>query len=426
MYVQIGTTKYPPADIAIRRKALDQLGDGLGEGGHAASLAFLFGVPGSAWTFPNENAFLRALNIFEAAPIEQRTPQTLPNMLTVARRPASVPLPGGTVTLIGTRYASAAALALAPAVTGLLALAATIRHAGLLALASDPLNGYAFPTWAAATTALGTWNGQGAVPPAALAFRVPVRPPSVLVRYDPSSVVTGAQDIVDHERRYTYAWGTCGMTGEHMTGRLLDLGGDIQREAETTYGQGQGAALRQLLLTPVTVRTVYEIFNPMLHHFIVEKRPSDQGAVLQQGYIGAYTAPWWAGLTTEGMSLRKPDDQEALAAMRTYWGGGRTVDLGTLGTRLGAFLAEPRISTVGSTTAWRQLPFLPSAELPPMNEPAAWVVRTWSVADPQTVFDTVETRLNGGYPQEWVTHTVMREAAEYQARIAVVRASLRT
>ncbi|MEV7723959.1 hypothetical protein AB0P15_04390 [Streptomyces sp. NPDC087917] len=426
MYVQIGTTKYPPADIAIRRKALDQLGNGLGAGGHAPSLTFLFGVPGSAWTFPNENAFYRALNIFEAAPPEQRTPQTLPNMLTVARRPASLTLPGGTVTLLGVSYASAAALALAPPVTGLVALAATVRHPGLLALASDPLNGYAFPTWAAAATALGAWNGLGAVPPAALAGRIPVRPQTALVRYDPSSVVTGAQDIVDHERRYSYAWGTCGMTGEHMTGRLLDLGGDIQREAETTFGHGQGAALRQLLLTPVAVRTVYEVFNPMLHHFVVEKRPSDQGAVLHQGYIGAYTAPWWAGLTTEGMTLRKPDDQETLEAMRTFWGGGRTIDLATLGTRLGAFLAEPRLSTVGSTTAWRQLPFLPSAELPPMNDPPAWVVRTWSVADPQTVFDTVEARLNRNFPQEWVTHTVMREAAEYHARIAAVRATLRT
>ncbi|MFI5764005.1 hypothetical protein ACIA8F_24085 [Streptomyces sp. NPDC051563] len=424
MYVEIGTTKYRPIDFAMRRRVLDHLGSL--PGGHAAALGFLFGVPADAWTFPNENAFYRAINIFADTPEAERTPTTLPNMLTVARRragtvmpgPGGALLPGGTTTLAGVRYADSAALALAGPVTALLALEATLRHPGLTRIVDDPLNGYAFTSWAALTEALGTWNGLGALPVAVRAARIPIHPVSALSNYDPTDTVT-AENLRLQEARYVYAWGSCGMTGQHLTARIHDLGGDIQREDEVTFGQGQGAALRQLLLAPVAVRTLYEIHNPMLHHFVIEKRPSDQGAILQQGYIGAYWASWWAGLTG-GLSVREEGNHEIISAMRTFWGGGRTIDLGVLGTRLGAFLAQPRMSTAGSAEAWRNLPFLPWAVIA-LDNPATWVVTTWSVAAPNTVFNAVEDRLHGDYPQEWVTETVMREAAEYETRIEAVR-----
>jgi hypothetical protein len=416
MYLQIGATRLAPQDIDVRQRMLVPLDQAAQtEAGHAGALSFFFTPVTHAWVFGSATAFYRAALALVALPAEQRAPDQLPTTISVSRRAATTAVPGGTVTVAGQRYDSALALANSPLIAGLAADGAVIGLPAVTVLVNNLLNPFSFTGWNAAGIAIGTWNGTGPMPPAVLAARVPVRPLSALARYDPTMQVLHAA-VVDHRRRFSYAWSTCGQTGEHLTSRLGDLGADIQRENETSFPQGQGAALRALLVADVQVLTIFEIFNMRQHHFVIEKRPNDQQAIMQQGFISAYTATWWAGLTP-GLHTLKTADLATMTQVRSAWGLAQPVDLGQLGTLLGAFLAEPRLNTQGALAAWDALPFLPGLREWSQDVAPSWEVKVWSVHDPDTANGTVATRLGLQATSAWVTQTVLLEATEYWTRI---------
>jgi hypothetical protein len=414
MYLQIGPTRLTPEDIDVRQRFLAPLNQAAQtQAGHAGLLGCFFTSETHAWYFPYPRAFYRAAIAFAALPIQQRTPDQLPNEILISFKAATDARPAGTVTVAGQRYDSALALANGPIIAGLAADGAVISLPAVTALVNNLLNPFTFADWHTAGIAIGNWDGTGALPPAVLAARVPVTPLSALARYDPTMQVLHAA-VDDHKRRFSYAWSTCGQTGEFLTSRLHDLGADIQRENETSFPQGQGAALSALLTANVQVLTIFEIFNMRQHHFVIEKRPNDQQAIMQQGFIGAFNATWWAGLTnlnTLGNNLN------AMTQVRGVWGEARAVNLGQLGTLLGNFLAEPRLNTQGALAAWDALPFYPGLREWSQNVAPSWEVKVWSVNDPATANGTVSARLGPQATSTWVTQTVLLEATEYWGRI---------
>jgi hypothetical protein len=425
MYIQIGAVIFPPADILLRQRILTLLDQAAAsETGHAGALEYFFGPPTHGWVFGNDNAFYRIALAVAALPAEQRAPEQLPNTVAPSRKPASVAVPGGTVTIAGQRYTSALALANSPVIAGLAAAAAVIRLPAVLALASNMLNAFSFASWAVAATAIGGWNGTGALPVAVSAARVPVRPVSALARYDPT-VEADRPHIVDHARRFSYAWSTCGQTGQHLTARLHDLGGDIQRENEITFNHNEGDQLTAFLVADVAVRTVIEIYNMRQHHFVIEKRPADQLAIMQQGFISGYTSTWWAGLTPALETFTTQASRVTMTGRRAVWGLAQPVDLGALGALLGAFLAEPRLNTPGALVAWDALPFLPGLREWSQNVPPAWEVKVWSVNAPDTARIAIADRLGAQQTSPWLTQAVLQEATEYWTRISAVQEQIR-
>jgi hypothetical protein len=110
------------------------------------------------------------------------------------------------------------------------------------------------------------------------------------LRYPERAVNTG--NVLDAAQRF--AWTTCGQTVQFLLGRVSQLGGDVRREDQVTFGQGQGQAMANLLAAHVGVLTFYEAHNPLLNQFVIEKSPADQAAVLQQGTsrpIGQHGGP---------------------------------------------------------------------------------------------------------------------------------------
>jgi hypothetical protein len=106
-----------------------------------------------------------------------------------------------------------------------------------------------------------------------------------------------------------------------------------------------------------------------------------------------------------------------MTQVRSAWGLAQPVDLGQLGTLLGAFLAEPRLNTQGALAAWDALPFLPGLREWSQDVAPSWEVKVWSVHDPDTANGTVATRLGLQATSAWVTQTVLLEATEYWTRI---------
>jgi hypothetical protein len=288
---------------------------------------------------------------------------------------------------------------------------------------NDPAAGYVFGSWDALATALGAWNGDGALPVAVRAARVAQRPNSVLEYWDPAVTVTKA-NLRDCEHWIESIWGACGQTAEYLISRVHDLGGDVQLENTFRVEQGNGQVLAQYLLAPVARRTLINIGNNLIHEFVIEKRPSDQRAILQQGYLFTYNAIWWAGLTDDELLSAQPADQEALRDARAEYGPTRSINLNKLGTNLTRLLSAPMLNSQAAAAAWLDLPFHPKAA-PNKAVAPSFEVREWSVNAPDTAREAIRDRLGPTFDREWISQLVMYEIDELWRRIQPVRAALR-
>jgi hypothetical protein len=150
-----------------------------------------------------------------------------------------------------------------------------------------------------------------------------------------------------------------------------------------------------------------------VHEFTIEKRPSDQAAVLHQGYLSAYNSLWWAGLA-ENLNSLAQDPKEAITRMRDIYGGGRKINISELAKNLADFMSAPTINSKQAKAAWGQLPFNPGAA-PNSEEKPNLIVRVWHVGNPKTVIEELEKTLNS--KEEWVTTAVQKEVLEVYKKI---------
>ena len=282
------------------------------------------------------------------------------------------------------------------------------------ALAADTFSEWEFADWKTLRNVVTGWNGKLPYPYEFRPHRRPRRPKPVLTEYDPTARLDKTT-VTLREKQYSNAWGTCGNTVEFLTARINDLGGDVCLESEVVVaGASGGEQLKRILTAPVEVLVVINIINPLIHEFVIEKRPEDQTAVLQQGYLSAYYATWWARLEESRISL----DGEARAKvvdMRDQYGGEQPIDLTAFADKLAAFLRAPTIDSDAAYKAWQTLPFHPlgrpnSAEMP------SFTVRVWSVNAPEVVRLTVADRFPGANAVR-LTQVVMYEAIDFSARI---------
>jgi hypothetical protein len=419
VYIQIAGVKLLPTDIELRRDTLAWIG--VQE--PATALAELFGDVTHGWLFSSEQVFYRAIRLLAArSELERQAGEYISRDLTGWRLHGDPRVADGTVKIAGQVYATAAALAAAPAIASLVAARATLVRPAVTRLVNDLAAGYAFDTWAALAVALGAWDGTGALPDAVRARREARHPKSVRGTWDPTVAVTSA-NLRACERLIENIWGACGATAEYLIGRVEDLGGDVRQENNFGIGPGEGQQLAQYLLTPVTRRTLINIGNETIHEFVIEKRPLDQRAILQQGYIFNYNAIWWAGLADELVSA-PPEDREALTEARANYGPTSPVNLNQLGTNLTRLLAAPSLKSQAATEAWLELPFQPRAKPNKSVEPSFQVIE-WSVNDPDAVRAAVSQRLGMTFDREWISQLVMYEIDEFWRRIQPVRAELR-
>ena len=80
MYLQIGPTRLTPEDIDVRQRLLVPLNQAAQtQAGHAGLLGCFFTSQTHSWFFPYPKGFYRAAIAFAALPVQQRTPDQLPN-----------------------------------------------------------------------------------------------------------------------------------------------------------------------------------------------------------------------------------------------------------------------------------------------------------------------------------------------------------
>lgn len=444
MGLQIDAKTYTAQDLDIRARVHAALTGPRAE----MLLGRLFGDEEYGWVFSNGLTLYKAIDLLlrnpgsvpaEAAPFRRKVnaapsdsskvavPEGLADSLAGrATRPVQLNLRNrtpraGAVRVSDTVYTDAAGLAAAPELSALAAVADLIGDPRLRGLAADDFSRWSFGDWDEVRRALDGWNGSRPYPSALSKHRAPRHPQSVRTEYNPTAPVN-ADNLITQEKQFRNAWGVCGNTAEFFTARVQDLAGDVCLEDEfSVQGSAGGARLRDVLTSHVDERTLINVINPLIHEFIIEKRPGDQAAVLQQGYLGAYYATWWAGVVAEHLFLQAESrERAAVVDRRDSHGQARPVDLAALGDALAALLAADRLDSGQAAAAWRKLPFHPEAR-PSSAEAPSFTVRIWSVHAPDKVLATVQERLSGAN-KDWVTQLVMQEAAEHWRRIAAVKA----
>jgi len=278
-------------------------------------------------------------------------------------------------------------------------------------LAADPINSWQFDDWQQARKALETWNGNPPFSDALEQHRRAKTPDSKLSQWNPKAIVT-PEDAKGAKKAFTL-WDVCGQTAEYLISRMHDLAGKVELELELTLKGAEGVStLKKILLSPVKQISLINIGNPQIHEFTIEKRPSDQAAVLHQGYLSAYNALWWAGLEEDLIHL-KAGDKAAIEAKRDNYGKGRPINLEELAHNLAGFMSAKMINSPEAQAAWRQLPFHPNAKLDFDVSPDL-LVRIWVVNEPGKFFE------NLGIKDEWVTSAVMQEVRGVYSKILAI------
>lgn len=283
--------------------------------------------------------------------------------------------------------------------------------------------------------ALDKWPpGSTEVPPSFNAYRVWPTPDS-LTRWPPPEPTT-AENYKKHEGLFSAAWGACGPTAASLLGRLNDLGVRMEQRSKKRYaGSAGGKELIELIGADVKQVTLLNIYDPSIHEFTLELHP-DGKAVLHQGYIGAYSALWFAGLQelsdeelrgTLSAATTSYGEQSAkygaavssdrlgtlkkeIMRIRDEYGRGQVLDrdkLRAFAETLGVFVGAGHANNPTASEAWKRLPFQPAKDIAQLGaRELAFEVATWVVTD------------RGPMTAEWMTSAVLRETADWWAKIA--------
>lgn len=148
--------------------------------------------------------------------------------------------------------------------------------------------------------------------------------PSVTVTYVQKLKIKRKQ-LLSQKMSNIRPWGNCGGTAQQVADRLVsDYGASFTNEVKH-FGVGHdhdASRLKDILDSDVDKATLLDIDMDGLHNFTVEKQPGGR-QILTQGYQGAYSAFWWAGLNDTGLGYDDKPPDPALVKIRQTFGGGR-------------------------------------------------------------------------------------------------------
>jgi hypothetical protein len=356
---------------------------------------------GKIWQFANNTAFYKFMAVLYTSQWNGRTDE-VPSGQLIYRKDCGT-RPAGAVVINGIVYKSANELLGEDVLAWFEPIKNIIFDNKLLRLVLDPINKWNFENWEEVGAALESWDGTGSYSDTLKKHRDAFRPDSKKDKWDPTTVTV--ENATEIERIFNNVWEVCGQTATYMISRVHDLMGDVTLEYKKVLGAEDALELIGILNRDVEALTLMNIGNNVVHEFTVEKRPSDQAAILHQGYLGAYNSLWWAGLEESLNSLAK-EPKEAISAMRDLYGKGQKIDISKLSANLADFMSAPRINTERAQAAWKRLPFNPLIA-PNSEEKPNLEVSVWQVNAPETVLNQLAETLDSR--EEWVTTAVQKE-----------------